>query len=64
MRVGLGESGSTGRQICLGHCADFWSAGEISGGVNFLVFGDALKAINGSADDVEPIGVFGISLSY
>jgi hypothetical protein len=37
---------------------------EISGGVNFLVFGGALKAINGSADDVEPIGVFGISLSY
>ena len=37
---------------------------EISAGVNFLVFGDALKAINGSADDFEPIGVFGISLSY
>ena len=37
---------------------------EISGGVNFLVFGDALKAINGSADDFEPVGVFGISLGY
>ena len=37
---------------------------EISGGVNFLFFGDALKSINGSDDDVEPIGVFGISLGY
>ena len=35
---------------------------EISGGVNFLVFGDALKSINGSDDNVKPIGVFGISL--
>ena len=36
----------------------------ISGGVNFLFFGDALKTINGSDDDVKPIGVFGISLEY
>ena len=37
---------------------------EISGGVNFLFFGDALKSINGSTDDVEPIGIFSISLGY
>ena len=36
----------------------------ITGGVNLHVFGDALKSINGSTDDVEPIGVFGISLGY
>ena len=37
---------------------------EISGGVNILFFGDALKSINGSDDDVVAIGVFGISLGY
>ncbi len=37
---------------------------EISGGVNFLFFGDALKSINGSTDDVEPIGIFSIGLGY
>lgn len=37
---------------------------ELTGGVNFLFFGDALKSINGSDDDVKPIGVFGISLGY
>ena len=36
---------------------------EIGGGVNFLFFGDALKSINGSTDDVEPIGIFSISLA-
>jgi hypothetical protein len=41
-----------------------YGAWEISGGINLLVFGDALKSINGSTDDVEPIGVFGISLGY
>ena len=35
----------------------------VSGGVNFLSFGDALQTINGS-DQFEPIGVFGISLGY
>ena len=35
----------------------------VSGGVNFLTFGDALQTINGS-DQFEPIGVFGISLGY
>ena len=35
-----------------------------SDGVNFLVFGDALKSINGSDDNVKPIGVFGITLGY
>ena len=43
--------------------AEYGSWG-ISGGVNFLFFGDALKAINGSTDDVEPILVFGLSLGY
>lgn len=33
-------------------------------GINLLFFGDALKAINGSDDGVEPIGIFGLSLSY
>ncbi len=37
---------------------------EIGAGVNFLFFGDALKSINGSDDDLEPIGVFSLSLSY
>lgn len=37
---------------------------EMTGGVNFLMFGDALKAVNGSADDFEPIGMFGISFGY
>jgi hypothetical protein len=37
---------------------------ELTGGVNFLMFGDALKAINGSDDDVKPIGMLGISLGY
>lgn len=37
---------------------------EIGGGVSFLFFGDALKSINGSTDDVEPIGIFSISLGY
>ena len=32
--------------------------------MNVLAFGDALKAINGSTDDFEPVGVFGISLGY
>jgi hypothetical protein len=35
---------------------------EIAGGVQFLMFGDALEAING--DDFRPIGVFGLSLGY
>ena len=37
---------------------------EISGGVNLLVFGDALKEINGTTDDVQPIGVVSVGLSY
>ena len=37
---------------------------DISAGVNFLFFGDGLKNINGSDDDVVAIGVFGISLGY
>ena len=37
---------------------------EISGGVNVLFFCDALKAINGSTDDMVANGVFGISLGY
>jgi hypothetical protein len=37
---------------------------EITGGVNLLMFGDALKAINGSDDGLKPIGTFGISLGY
>lgn len=37
---------------------------ELSGGVNLLVFGDALKSINGTTDDFEPVGVFGLSLGY
>ena len=41
-----------------------YGAWEIRGGINLLVFGDALKSINGSTDDIEPIGVFGISLGY
>ena len=37
---------------------------EVTGGVNFLVFGDGLKVINGSDDDAKVIGVFGLSLGY
>jgi len=36
----------------------------ISGGVNFLFFGDGLQIINGSDDSSRTIGVFGISLGY
>ncbi len=35
----------------------------LSGGINFIAFGDALQSINGS-DEFEPVGVFGISLGY
>ena len=41
-----------------------YGAWEASGGVNLLMFGDALKAINGSNDSFKPIGIFGISLGY
>ena len=41
-----------------------YGAWEVSGGINLLVFGDALKSINGTTDDVEPVGVFGLSLGY
>ena len=37
---------------------------ELSGGINFLTFGDALKSINGADDGFQPIGVFGLSLGY
>ncbi len=37
---------------------------EFAAGINLLFFGDGLKAINGSTDGFEPIGVFGISLGY
>ena len=30
----------------------------------FLSFGDALKSLNDSTDDVEPTGIFSISLGY
>ena len=39
-----------------------YGAWEITGGVQFLAFGDALEAING--DDFQPIGIFGLSLGY
>jgi hypothetical protein len=35
---------------------------EIAGGVQFLVFGDGLEALNG--DDFRPLGIFGLSLGY
>ena len=41
-----------------------WGSWEFTAGVQLLVFGDALKAINGSDDGVEPIGIFGLSLGY
>ena len=37
---------------------------EISGGVNFLTFGDALQVINGTDESFQPVGVFGLSLGY
>ena len=37
---------------------------DFSGGVNFLFFGDGLKAINGDDDDAKVIGIVGVSLSY
>ena len=37
---------------------------EFTAGINLLFFGDGLKAINGSTDGFEPIGIFGISLGY
>ena len=37
---------------------------DLSGGVNILVFGDGLKAINGDDDDAKVIGIVGVSLSY
>ena len=37
---------------------------EFTAGVNLLFFGDGLKAVNGSSDGFEPIGLFGLSLGY
>ncbi len=37
---------------------------ELTGGVTFLFFGDGLKNINGSDDDIRTIGVFGVGVSY
>ena len=41
-----------------------WGSWEFTAGIQLLFFGDGLKAINGSDDGVEPIGIFGISLGY
>ena len=41
-----------------------WGSWEFAAGVQLLFFGDALKAINGSDDGVEPIAIFGLSLGY
>ena len=37
---------------------------EFTAGVQLLLFGDALKVVNGSDDGVEPIAIFGLSLGY
>lgn len=37
---------------------------DLTGGVNFLFFGDGLKSINGSDDDVKTIGIVEVSVSY
>ena len=37
---------------------------ELAGGVSALVFGDALKTINGTTSSVEPIITFGLSIGY
>ena len=41
-----------------------WGSWELTAGVQLLFFGDGLKAVNGSDDGVEPIGIFGLSLGY
>lgn len=37
---------------------------ELSLGINFIAFGDALKQINGADDGFEPVAIVGLSLSY
>ena len=41
-----------------------WGSWELTAGVQLLFMGDALKTINGTDDDVEPIAIFGLSLGY
>ena len=41
-----------------------WGSWEFAVGINLLVLSDDLQALNGSEDQVEPIGIFGLSLSY